>query len=557
MTYDLAVVGGGPAGVAAAVAAADRGLSVVLVDAGPRVGGQYFRTPSARLSPERPGGSHGWREFTRLRERLAGHKRITHLAGHRVWMLEDGHRVLHLLDSERDGRAVTVRARGLVIAAGAHDRSIPFPGWDLPGVMTAGGAQALLKGNLLRAGERVVVAGSGPFLLPVATGLAAAGAKVAGVYEANRPTRFLASPRTLAANPGRLAEAAGYAAALLRHGIPYRTGRAVIAAHGDDAVEAVTVARLDRQWRPIPGTERRIGCDALAVGYGFTPQLELPLHLGCATRLDADGSLVVTVDAAQRTSVEHVWAAGETTGIGGARLALIEGELAGRAAATTLIHPPTPTRRKRGAAAEHAADSARAVDEAPGSAGAVTDGDGLAHGGDSAGGLGGVTGLAGAATDGGGSARAVGEASGLADVAGEGDGSEHGGGSADGVGEKGLGRLVRRRGRSAGFAEVLKRVYGMPGGWAGWLGAETIVCRCERVPYGRLVAARELGAADARAVKLLTRAGMGRCQGRVCGYAVACLAGRPHDQEGLAKRIIAQPVRLGELARQTEEDTDE
>ncbi len=77
------------------------------------------------------------------------------------------------------------------------------------------------------------------------------------------------------------------------------------------------------------------------------------------------------------------------------------------------------------------------------------------------------------------------------------------------------------------------------------------------MPYGRLVAARELGAADARAVKLLTRAGMGRCQGRVCGYAVACLAGRPHDQEGLAKRIIAQPVRLGELARQTEEDTDE
>src|SRR5690606_27935301 len=146
-------------------------------------------------------------------------------------------------------------------------------------------------------------------------------------YETGTPLRYLRQPGALAA--GKVREAAGYAAALARHRVPYRTGYAVVAASGSSAVSSVDGARLDRRGRLVPGSRRQIACDAVAVGYGFTPQLELPLALGCATRLDVDGSLVLEVDTAGRTSVPGVYAAGEVTGVGGADLALAEGRLVG------------------------------------------------------------------------------------------------------------------------------------------------------------------------------------------------------------------------------------
>ncbi|HEY1180532.1 MAG TPA: FAD-dependent oxidoreductase, partial [Phytomonospora sp.] len=316
--YDIAVIGAGPAGLAAAATAAAQGANVAVVDAAEHPGGQFFR--------HRPGddGSrhHHWRAFTRLRDALT---RVDHLPGHRVWHAEPGDpHTLHCLVGHADEHPATVRAHHLILATGAHDRSLPFPGWDLPGVLTAGGAQALWKGHGLPAGEHVVVSGTGPFLLPVATGLAASGATVHGVFDANRPDRRLLP---LATDPSRAIEAAGYAAALLRHRIPYRTGHAVIAAHGDGRLEEVTVARLDRDWRPRPGTARAIPCDTLATGYGFTPQLELAVHLGCALTEGFDGTPVAAVDAAQATTAPRVWAAGETCGVGGATLAIVTGAL--------------------------------------------------------------------------------------------------------------------------------------------------------------------------------------------------------------------------------------
>lgn len=448
--HDLVVIGAGPAGLAAAVAAATAGLDVALVDAGRRPGGQYYRHHAAATGRLH----HGWDAFVRLRDAL---DRLTYLPDHRVWHAEDGFTV-HALAGDRDERPARIDARTLIVATGAYDRSLPFPGWDLPGVRTAGGAQALLKGDRVTAGRRLVVAGTGPFLLPVATGLARAGATVAGVYEANRPYGFA---RHVARHPDKAREGAGYAAVLARHRIPYRTGHTVVAAHGDDRVEAVTVARLDRDWARV--SERAVECDAVAIGYGFTPQLEIPLQLGCATRMDADGSLVIAVDAAQRTSVPGVYAAGETTGVGGAALSLAEGELAGLAAAEAAAGVPADPARVR--------------------------------------------------------------------------------------------RLLARRRRLREFAAALHRAYPVRPGWMDRLRDDTLVCRCEEVTRGRLAEAARLGATDARSAKLLTRAGMGRCQGRVCGYATAWLAagagGRapgPGDLSGTAGRPIAQPVRLRDLA---------
>ena len=126
-----------------------------------------------------------------------------------------------------------------------------------------------------------------------------------------------------------MAELAGYVGAHLRGRIPYRPGWGVVAINGTDRVESATVARLDEQWRPVAGTERTVQCDAVCLGHGFTPRLELAIAAGCGLSRDR----FVTVDDGQRTSVPSVFAAGEITGIGGVDLALAEGEIAGWVAA--------------------------------------------------------------------------------------------------------------------------------------------------------------------------------------------------------------------------------
>jgi D-hydroxyproline dehydrogenase subunit alpha len=238
---------------------------------------------------------------------------------------------------------VGLRGRHLVLATGAYDRQLPFPGWELPGVLAAGGVQALLKQHGVVAGPRVVVAGTGPFLLPVAAGLLRAGAGVPCVAEANSPAGFLWHPRAVTAAAGKITEATGYLARLARSRTPYRRRHAVVEALGDDRLTAVRVARLDARGLPVAGRARLVPCDVLAVGWGFTAQLELHLQLGCATVIGSDGGLVAAADEHQRTSVDGVWAAGESTGIGGADLARVEGEIAGRSAAGA----PVPDRLAR------------------------------------------------------------------------------------------------------------------------------------------------------------------------------------------------------------------
>lgn len=352
---DVAVVGGGPAGMSAAVAAADCGASVLLIDAGPVLGGQFWRHPPDRaLAKEVASQHHGLRHYRHLARSITRHARsgrLDVLSRREVWTLERNEdngfavRMIHRAAATEQERVV--RARALVIAPGAYDRQVPFPGWTLPGVMTAGGVQAMLKGSGTVAGQRVLVAGTGPFLLPVAAGLASAGATVVGVHEASGTSGWVRHPGAVARNVTKLAEGVGYAATLARHRVPYRLRSTVLEAHGDDQVREVTTARLDSSGMIRPGSEERVPVDVLAVGWGFTPQLELPLALGCATRTDTDGSLVVVVDDVQRTSVEGVFVAGEACGVGGAALAGVEGRIAGAAAARSLGHGAAATARDR------------------------------------------------------------------------------------------------------------------------------------------------------------------------------------------------------------------
>ncbi|HEX8082173.1 MAG TPA: FAD-dependent oxidoreductase [Jatrophihabitans sp.] len=479
----VAVIGAGPAGLAAAVHAAEQGGSTILIDSGARLGGQYWRHQKTGLDGS-DGLHHDIATYEDLRRRLtalvAAGRLTVHLE-HQVWSLQaDESECLIAAVDRRDPHRpaeLCVRADAVVLAVGAYDRQVPFPGWDLPGVLTVGGAQALLKGSGVAVGPRVLVAGTGPFLLPVATALAAHGADVLGVHEANRAAGWFRQLPAAVAQPAKLREAGGYALGLARHRIPLRTGSVVVAAHGGDRLEAVTVARLDRAGKVRDHTRRRVAVDVLAVGYGFTTQSELPSQAGCALSVTADGTLAVTTDSTQQTSNPRVFAAGETTGVGGAQLAVAEGVVAGvcaARAASRSADPAGPPARPDGEP-DFPVESSRTVAMA-----------------------------------------------------------------------------IRTRDRLRRFAAAMHAVYPVPRFWLDTLEPSTVVCRCEEVSVAEIDAAIDAGARDARTVKLLSRSGMGWCQGRECGYATSCLTasrtGQPLDLAGSANRPVAAPIPLGLLA---------
>ncbi|MER5987917.1 FAD-dependent oxidoreductase [Streptomyces sp. NPDC001787] len=473
-SVDLVVVGAGPAGMAAAATALSGGLRVALVDSGAALGGQFWRHPPRQAREAIPTADlhHGLREYRALSATLSAHARtgrLTLLLNHHAWsaVREGDGFTVHAVDRSRapEETAVSLHAPALLVATGAYDRQLPFPGWDLPGVLTIGGLQALLKGGGVAAGRRVVLGGTGPFLLPVAAALAARGAEVAAVCEAASPSAWLRHPVPLLRNPAKWAEAAQYAGTLARHRVPVRTRTAIVGAEGDGRVAMVRVASLDADGTPLPGTERRIEADTVGVGWGFAPQLDLLVPLGCSLADAGDGTMAAAVDDGQRTGVPGLYAAGETCGVGGAALAVNEGAIAAVSVLTDLRAPGLPNVRRL--AAKRAA-------------------------------------------------------------------------------------VARHR----DFARAMAQAHPLPPAWSAWLTDDTLVCRCEEVTAGAVRAAHADGSAsDHRQVKQLTRAGMGWCQGRMCGPAVHCLVARDQPYAS-AERLIATPITLGGLAGIDESTTD-
>jgi NADPH-dependent 2,4-dienoyl-CoA reductase/sulfur reductase-like enzyme len=304
LQFEIVVVGAGPAGLAAACTAAESGRRVALVDETPWLGGQIWRGEQAgpKLS-----SAQTW--FKRFRESGA-----TLLDSTGVIAVPQP----ELLVSEKDGQPVRISWQSLIIATGARELFIPFPGWTLPGVMGAGGLLGLVKNGWPVSGQRVVVAGSGPLLLAAARGLKEHGARVISIYEQTARDKVLKFGLGLWRYPAKLWQATSLKMNL--RGVPYHCGAWPVSAEGNEQISSVHLTDGQRTWREE--------CDLLACGFGLVPNVELALALGC--KLTAGD---VQVDSMQMTSVPKVYCAGELTGIGGAEAALVEGQIAGWAAA--------------------------------------------------------------------------------------------------------------------------------------------------------------------------------------------------------------------------------
>jgi NADPH-dependent 2,4-dienoyl-CoA reductase/sulfur reductase-like enzyme len=446
MSCDLAIIGAGPAGMAAAVEAADLGLSVVVVDENPTPGGQIFRSlESASGDPALRGDYAAGLPLIRA-FRAA---RIDYRPATTLWHLDPEAGLLAVLAA---GATAEIAANRVLLATGAQERPVPIPGWTLPGVMTAGAAQTLLKTAGAVPAGRTVLAGQGPLLLLLAAQLIRAGAPPALILETTPRGRLAAAWKAggLLAGAPLLAKGLGLLAATRR----IARARAVtgLRAEGDGRVERVL-------WDG-GGAD----CDTLLLHEGVVPATHVPLALGLEHDWDpAQRCWRPRVDAYGAASQPRIAIAGDGAGIGGWQAAISAGRLA-------------------------AVDAARRV-------GRLT---------------------------------------------------------AEGFARR-AGLLLAQRRSALALRPFLDAFYAPPD----WILAPpddaTLVCRCEEVTAGQVRVAARLGATGPNQLKAYLRAGMGPCQGRLCGATLAALIAEargttPEAVGSLRPRAPYKPLTVAELA---------
>lgn len=336
---DVAVLGAGPAGIGAAIAAAAAGRSVLLIDEAPAAGGQIYRKVPDALLPARPGAGEtdpDRRAGDALRRELDG-SRARMAFGWRVWSVVRSERGFRL-DAIGPGATHALEATTLLIATGAVERVLPFPGWTTPGVFGLAAATTMLKSQRISPGARVVVAGAGPLLAAVAAGVVKAGAEVAAIVDVNGPANWLAAAPDLALRPRLAAQGAGWVVRLLRARVPFHFRANVVRALGDERLEAVEIAPVDGGVRRRPGAATvTMEADALCIGHGLVPATELPRLLRAECVFDrARGGWRPEIDGFGRTSVAGLYVAGDGAGILGGQAALLAGRTAGAAIAAEL-----------------------------------------------------------------------------------------------------------------------------------------------------------------------------------------------------------------------------
>jgi NADPH-dependent 2,4-dienoyl-CoA reductase/sulfur reductase-like enzyme len=334
--HDLVVIGGGPAGLATAATAATYGLQVAIIDERVTLGGQIFKRLGEGFdidSPEVMGKDYA-RGAALISE--IDHPNITKFLATTVVTIDEG----RIITSHPQEGVRSFTCDSLVIAPGAYDRPVAFPGWTLPGVMTAGAVQTLVKTQQISPGRRILFAGSGPLALAFSAQLIKYGAPVVKVLESApfpSPLNLFRLATRVNGNWDLAADALRYRWTLLKERVPFLYNRIVVRAEGDGRLEAVTYSRVDKDWNPIPGSEEVESCDALCVGYGFFPSHELFRLLNCQFDYDENkGGFAVRKDSWGRTSSTapmEIYSVGDGTGVTGSYSAVAQGRLAALAIA--------------------------------------------------------------------------------------------------------------------------------------------------------------------------------------------------------------------------------
>ena len=429
-TYELAVIGAGPAGLEAAITAAEAGVKTVLIDNFPQAGGQYYKPLPAAFSASKKTGVE---KAGDILVQLINGLPVTRLYNALTWGI--------FKEESGDGWLITlygpdapkqVHARRLVLASGAYDTPVAFPGWTLPGVITCGAALILLKNQRIAPFKRAVVTGTGPLLLSGAAHLIEAGVQVVSVCETNRlkPKAILYGP-TMLGEWHRLAEGANYLSALARGKTPYKMGWSVIEAHGQNHVEEAVIAKMSDSGIPISGTQQTIKVDTVVCGYGLTPNSGLARMIGCKFEYHPhQGGWIPRRDGTLQTSLPGVYMAGDCAGIGGAENSRLEGQIAGTAVALETGH----------------IDKQKAAEF--------------------------------------------------------------------------YGRIKSDLVQQRRFGKMLGDLFSPQAGLISLAHDDTMVCRCEEITLAEVKAAVAAGARTIGEIKMVTRVGMGNCQGRMCEHSV-------------------------------------
>lgn len=341
---DLVVVGAGPAGISAAMEAAGMGASVLVLDEYSQPGGQYFRQPAPGLALA-PNAYllHDGEEGMQMVE-VAKKAGVKFLSNTLVWgIFDDG-----TISTYSDGKCDVIKPSKLILACGAHERPVAFPGWTTPGVITAGAAQTLIKGQGVLPGHRILMVGTGPLQIAVAAQLVQAGGHLVGVLEGSKAGGLFGSGHRFWGQWGRLGEGIQYYRILRSAKVPLMFGRTVVRAYGEDSLTGVVTAEIDGNWHPVPGTESEIEVDTLCLGFGLVPSTKLARLAGCKIVYDPSrGGHVPVLDDTMQTSRPGVFVAGEGAGVAGAKAAELQGRIAGISAALQLGKGDPQAAKKR------------------------------------------------------------------------------------------------------------------------------------------------------------------------------------------------------------------
>jgi len=329
---DFVVIGSGPAALGAAATASSLGVETTLIGEDAQIGGQIFRQMATPLKVQEPLAEFQNQKLFRNLKREISTSKVQCLNKTLVWNIFDD-RII----ATDDPRDPLIQAKKILIAEGAYEAPVAFPGWTLPGVMTLGGVQILLKSQGVIPKGRVLIAGTGPLLYLTASQLLKNGADIIGILEASSFSEWIRNSVPLWRSLDLLGKGVGYLAGLKKRQVPISFGAGVKEALGSDGLEEVVVSRMDKSWSPILGTERKLKADVLCFNFGFIPSTSFTHLAKCQHACDLHfRGWSPTYTSRYETSRESIFVAGDGTAIGGVKMAVIEGRIVGTEVARQL-----------------------------------------------------------------------------------------------------------------------------------------------------------------------------------------------------------------------------